>query len=260
MTGPAAGRPGRALAVAEPLLTAGVGARAGVTADEVLALLREALEAAGAVDTAEEGMAGATDAAGAAGRPGPAVDGPGPAVHVLATAEAKAGEAGIAGAAARLGVPLVTYPAAELAAVAVPHPSRTVLGATGTPSVAEAAALLAAGPGAELLVPKSASPRATVAVAHRPAAPGPRATASWTAAARVRPAAPHAGDVQPAADFHATAPHPAGSRATDPHATPPHPVDPGLRPATPHAEPHPSPADPRAAGTEAGPHSKGRTP
>lgn len=130
-----------------PVLAAGVGARAGVTEGEVLALLRAALEAAGRRD---------------------------PAVAVLATAETKAGEAGIAGAAARLGVPLVTYTAAELAAVDVPHPSRTVLGAAGTPSVAEAAALLAAGPGGALLVPKSASPRATVAVARFPAAPGPQ--------------------------------------------------------------------------------------
>jgi cobalt-precorrin 5A hydrolase len=37
------------------------------------------------------------------------------------------------------------YPAAELAVVAVPNPSETVRKHTGTPSVSEAAALLAAG-------------------------------------------------------------------------------------------------------------------
>jgi cobalt-precorrin 5A hydrolase len=37
------------------------------------------------------------------------------------------------------------YPAAELAVVAVPNPSETVRRHTGTPSVSEAAALLAAG-------------------------------------------------------------------------------------------------------------------
>jgi cobalt-precorrin 5A hydrolase len=37
------------------------------------------------------------------------------------------------------------YPAAELATVAVPNPSETVRKHTGTPSVSEAAALLAAG-------------------------------------------------------------------------------------------------------------------
>jgi cobalt-precorrin 5A hydrolase len=45
------------------------------------------------------------------------------------------------------GWPLHFYEAGELAAVAVPHPSETVRRYTGTPSVSEAAALLAAGPG-----------------------------------------------------------------------------------------------------------------
>lgn len=40
---------------------------------------------------------------------------------------------------------VIFYPAAELAAVPVPHPSETVRRHTGTPSVAESAALLAAG-------------------------------------------------------------------------------------------------------------------
>ncbi|MEK8170301.1 cobalamin biosynthesis protein [Streptomyces sp. M19] len=54
----------------------------------------------------------------------------------------------------------------------MPHPSAAPLAATGTPSVAEAAALLAAGPGAQLLVPKrksapaSGMPSATCAVAR----------------------------------------------------------------------------------------------
>jgi cobalt-precorrin 5A hydrolase len=43
--------------------------------------------------------------------------------------------------------PLVFYPPEQLAAVAVPNPSETVRRYTGTPSVSEAAALLAAGPG-----------------------------------------------------------------------------------------------------------------
>ncbi|MBN6543737.1 precorrin-3B C(17)-methyltransferase, partial [Actinacidiphila bryophytorum] len=74
---------------------------------------------------------------------------------------------GIVGAAERLGVPLVTYPAAELAQVAVPNPSAAPLQAVGTPSVAEAAALLGAGPGGELLVEKRKSAMATAAVARR---------------------------------------------------------------------------------------------
>lgn len=63
------------------------------------------------------------------------------------------------------------YPPAELAAVAVPTPDDRVAAATGTPAVAEAAALLAAGPGAELVVPKTAGDGVTVAVACR--RPGP---------------------------------------------------------------------------------------
>jgi cobalt-precorrin 5A hydrolase len=43
--------------------------------------------------------------------------------------------------------PLHFYEAHELARVEVPHPSETVRRYTGTPSVSEAAALLAAGPG-----------------------------------------------------------------------------------------------------------------
>jgi cobalt-precorrin 5A hydrolase/precorrin-3B C17-methyltransferase len=73
------------------------------------------------------------------------------------------------GAAERLGVPLVTYPADALAAVAVPNPSDAPLAAVGTPSVAEAAALVRGG---ELLVPKRKSAAvpamATCAVVRRP--------------------------------------------------------------------------------------------
>ncbi|WP_374223374.1 cobalamin biosynthesis protein [Streptomyces sp. F63] len=217
------------------MLAAGVGARAGVTADEVLALLREALETAGIAGAADTAGAGPAEAgpAGAAGRRGPAV-------AVLATAEAKAGEPGIAGAAARLGVPLVTYPAAELAAVDVPHPSPTVLGATGTPSVAEAAALLAAGPGAVLLVPKSASSRATVAVAGHPAVPEPPGTTS-------RAPAPCAANRQPLMPA-APAPAPADPHSADPHSTALRPA--GRRPAAPRpAGPAPAPPEPGQART-----------
>ncbi|WP_425281846.1 cobalamin biosynthesis protein [Streptomyces ficellus] len=87
-------------------------------------------------------------------------------VGELATVDGKADEAGIVAAAARLGVPLRTYPARELALVAVPHPSAEVLAVVGTPSVAEAAALAGGG---ELLVAKrtSGKGRVTCAVARR---------------------------------------------------------------------------------------------
>ncbi|MGW2204501.1 cobalamin biosynthesis protein [Streptomyces sp. NPDC001774] len=119
--------------------TVGVGARSGVSVDEVVCLVTEALR--------EAGLTGSD-------------------VTALATLEARAAEPGIAGAAGRLGVPLRAYGAEELAAVSVPHPSRAPLSATGTASVAEAAALLAAGAGAALLVPKRKSARVTCAIAR----------------------------------------------------------------------------------------------
>ena len=54
----------------------------------------------------------------------------------------------------------------------MPTPSAVVADAVGTPSVAEAAALLGAGPGAELIVHKQANAVATVAVARRAGPPG----------------------------------------------------------------------------------------
>lgn len=70
-----------------------------------------------------------------------------------------------------LGRPLRCFTSEELAAVEVPTPSDVVAAAVGTPSVAEAAALLAAGPGAELVVAKQKNAVSTVAVARRA---GPR--------------------------------------------------------------------------------------
>lgn len=83
---------------------------------------------------------------------------------VVATLDRRAGEPGLLDAVA----PRVPrgYPAEALAAAPVPHPSGRVAAATGTPSVAEAAALLAAGPGAVLVVPKTTGDGVTVAVAR----------------------------------------------------------------------------------------------
>ncbi|GHI08686.1 Precorrin methylase [Streptomyces cellostaticus] len=125
-----------------PSLVVGVGASKGAPAEEVLGLVEEALREAGLSPKA---------------------------VAELATVDAKSEEPGIVAAAERLGVPLVTYPAEELAAVAVPNPSDAPLAAVGTPSVAEAAALVRGG---ELLVPKRKSAArpamATCAVVRRP--------------------------------------------------------------------------------------------
>ncbi|MER6731771.1 precorrin-3B C(17)-methyltransferase [Streptomyces puniciscabiei] len=125
-----------------PSLVVGVGASRGAPAEEVFELVEGALREAGLSPRS---------------------------VAELATVDAKAEEPGIVAAAERLGVPLVTYSAEELAAVEVPNPSDAPLAAVGTPSVAEAAALRRGG---ELLVPKrksSARPAmATCAVVRRP--------------------------------------------------------------------------------------------
>lgn len=68
-----------------------------------------------------------------------------------------------------LELPVRAFPAMELAGMApeVPNPSHRVAQAVGTPSVAEAAALLAAGKDAQLVVTKRASQNVTVAIARR---------------------------------------------------------------------------------------------
>ncbi len=66
-------------------------------------------------------------------------------VHAVASIDLKADEPGLAEVAQSNGWQIRFYPAAELAAVEVPNPSETVRKYTGTPSVSEAAALLAAG-------------------------------------------------------------------------------------------------------------------
>ena len=85
-------------------------------------------------------------------------------VRHIATADLKADEPGLLTAAATRGWPVVTFPASRLAAVPVPNPSEVVRRAVGTPSVAEAAALIE--PGSVLLGAKRASAHATVAVAR----------------------------------------------------------------------------------------------
>jgi len=71
-----------------------------------------------------------------------------------ASIDLKANEDGLLQAMQYLGLELHLYSAAELAAVPVPNPSETVRRHTGTPSVSEAAALLAAGAGAQLVLEK----------------------------------------------------------------------------------------------------------
>ncbi|MGW0420843.1 precorrin-3B C(17)-methyltransferase [Streptomyces sp. NPDC003015] len=133
----------REVVLRPPTLVVGVGASKGAPVEEVLELIEGSLREA---------------------RLSPK------SIAHLATVDAKAQEPGIVTAAERLGVPLVTHSAEELAAVEVPNPSDAPLAAVGTPSVAEAAALVRGG---ELLVPKRKSAArpamATCAVVRRPA-------------------------------------------------------------------------------------------
>ncbi|HMC39326.1 MAG TPA: precorrin-3B C(17)-methyltransferase [Acidimicrobiales bacterium] len=90
-------------------------------------------------------------------------------VAAVATVDLKADEPAVVELARSRSVPLLTFPAPVLAGQPVPHPSPVVAAAVGTPSVAEAAALVAAGPGAVLVTGKEvgASGDCTVAVARR---------------------------------------------------------------------------------------------
>ena len=140
------GPSGPAVIYRPPSLVVGLGASRGVAAAEVTALIGEALGAAGLSPRS---------------------------VRQAATVDLKADEQGLLDAVAARNWPLTTFPAAELALVPVPNPSEAVRAAAGTPSVAEAAAVLAAGPpsseppaGPELVLAKRASAHATVAIAR----------------------------------------------------------------------------------------------
>jgi cobalt-precorrin 5A hydrolase len=65
-------------------------------------------------------------------------------VWAVASIDLKANESGLLHVIEENGWPCLFYSATALAAVDVPNPSKTVLKYTGTPSVSEAAALLAA--------------------------------------------------------------------------------------------------------------------
>ncbi|MBE1530312.1 cobalamin biosynthesis protein [Actinomadura algeriensis] len=103
------------------------------------------------------------------------------AVWCVATAEGRGGEPAVRAAARVRGLPLVAYPVPVLAQVKVPNPSDAVRSRTGTPSVAEAAALHAArtfgGVPARLAVPKRASRHSTAALATT-AVPAPAVPAA----------------------------------------------------------------------------------
>jgi cobalamin biosynthesis protein CbiG len=115
----------------------GVGAVGGVGDDELSALVEQTLAEAGLVF--ED-------------------------VRALATLDRKAAEPAIVRLIRRHGWELLVFSAEALAAVEVPSPSAGVRAVTGTPSVAEAAALAGAG-ASDLIVAKRRSAGATAAVA-----------------------------------------------------------------------------------------------
>lgn len=120
-----------------PSLVVGVGCSRGVSADEILALVDDAF--------ADAGLSSLS-------------------IAEVRSVDAKRNEPGLLEAAGRRRWPLSFVAADILAGVAVPNPSEKAARAVGTPSVAEAAALL---DGGELLVPKRRSAAATVAVVRR---------------------------------------------------------------------------------------------
>jgi cobalt-precorrin 5A hydrolase/precorrin-3B C17-methyltransferase len=122
------------VALHPPSLVAGVGASSNAAADAAAALLEVALAGLARESLAE-----------------------------VATIDRRAGDPVVTSP----GLPVRAFTADALAAVDVPTPSEVVRAAVGTASVAEAAALLAAGPGAELVVAKLAGREATVAIARR---------------------------------------------------------------------------------------------
>jgi cobalt-precorrin 5A hydrolase len=134
------------MALGEAMIVAGIGCRRGAPAAAIEMVLGAALARAGL------------------GRD---------ALALIATAAAKSEEAGIATAASALGVRLVYVSRSELedAGERAATRSARVLALAGVPSLAEAAALAAAGKDARLLLPRIALGGATCALATSGGAP-----------------------------------------------------------------------------------------
>ncbi len=138
----AAGAPGR-LVLHPAVLALGVGCERGVEGEELVELALRTL--------AGHGLARA-------------------AVACVVSLELKADEAAVHALARHLGVPARFLPAAALEAEAprLANPSAAVFAATGCHGVAEGAALAAVGAAGELLVAKTRSARATLAIGRAP--------------------------------------------------------------------------------------------
>lgn len=126
--------------VDEAMIVAGVGCRRGAAAPDIEAAIRGALARAKVAPDS---------------------------LDCIATSAAKDGEAGIRAAAAKLGVSLRLLSREELEAAAprAETHSERVLALTGVPSIAETAALAAAGPSARLIAPRLVLGAATCALA-----------------------------------------------------------------------------------------------
>ncbi len=128
-----------------PVLALGLGCERGCDPGEALALARRTLAGAGLAPYA---------------------------LACIASLDVKADEEAVLATARAFAVPLALFAAARLERETprLATPSQAVFAAVGCHGVAEAAALAAAGPGAELAVAKTRSPRATCAIARAPAA------------------------------------------------------------------------------------------
>ena len=134
----------RCLVLHPPVLALGVGCERGVAADELCGMVETTL--------AEQRLAAA-------------------AIACVVSLELKADEPAIHALARRLDVPARFFPAATLEAEAhrLANPSELVFRETGCHGVAEGAALAAVGSDGELLVAKTRSARATLAIGRAPA-------------------------------------------------------------------------------------------
>jgi cobalt-precorrin 5A hydrolase len=134
------------MAMGEAVIVAGIGCRRGASAAAIEAVIAAALARAGLDNRA---------------------------LSLIATPAGKCDEPGIAAAASALRVPLVSVSQVDLEGAggrAVTRSERS-LALMGVPSVAEAAALAAAGAAARLLLPRLALGPATCALATNGAAP-----------------------------------------------------------------------------------------
>jgi cobalt-precorrin 5A hydrolase len=127
------------------MIVAGIGCKRGAAASDIEAAIRAAL-ARGRVDASD--------------------------LKAIATSKAKDAEAGIATAASIFGVGIMLVPDAELKAAGTRVATRSdrVLALTGVPSLAEAAALAAAGPSSRLIASRLVVGAATCALASSDAA------------------------------------------------------------------------------------------